>query len=220
MATLVIEASLYQVVDKGLLGCGVLGRALDYAQRLLQPACFDTHRSEHLHAILVAHLQAVDLDRDQIVMRKVGRHPLVVPGLRHGHDRRVTADFDGPSSGSMGISASDSLSALPNKRATTFIAIIFTAIREVWKRSTIAPRSQAGSPCLLSFRARWTGEGDLASVVFDSDTVAFSGSRVCPGHTRDALPPVRRNLLPSTIPCRISIPKPSQNFTNQSRRSP
>ena len=71
MAILVIEASLYQVVEKGLHGCGVLGRALDYTRRAFQPACFDAHRSVHLHAILVAHVQAVDLVSDKIEMREV-----------------------------------------------------------------------------------------------------------------------------------------------------
>ena len=62
----------------------VHGRALDDARRMFQSACFDAHRSGRPHAILVAHVQAVDLNRDQIVMRGCGRYPFVVPGLRHG----------------------------------------------------------------------------------------------------------------------------------------
>lgn len=85
-----------QVVEKSMHDGGVLGRVLDCDPAQTRTACFSTHVRWHLSPVLVALAWPVDLDRDQIKMREVGRHPFVVPGLRQGLVRRDTADLDNP----------------------------------------------------------------------------------------------------------------------------
>ena len=135
MAALGIEVSLDQVVEKGLHDGGVLDRAIDDAQG-----------SEHRHAVLVAHVNAGDLDRHEVEMGNVERHPFVVPGLRQGLDRRDTADLDRPSPCSTGIPVSGSRTALPDFRVATFITIRLRPTHGADRRSRNAPKSSAGSP--------------------------------------------------------------------------
>ena len=70
-----VEPALDQVVDERLDCRGVLRRTLDEAERMLVTLRVDANRRDQ-NQILV-HVNAVDLDHQQIETGKIGCHPLL-----------------------------------------------------------------------------------------------------------------------------------------------
>ena len=75
-----IEAALDEIVDQGLHGRCIFRRALDQPERMLVAVHIDAQRRHKGHVLV--HVNAVDLDHQQIEAGKIGRHPFLEPRRR------------------------------------------------------------------------------------------------------------------------------------------
>lgn len=79
-----IEPALDQIVDQRLHDGGVLGCSLDQTERMLVAFTVDTQRGNQ-HQV-VADMQAVDLDDQEVQFGQVRCHPLGQPFGRQRHE--------------------------------------------------------------------------------------------------------------------------------------
>ena len=79
-----VEPAFNQIVDQRLHDGGVLSRPFDQAERMFVAFAIDTESGDQ-HQI-VADMQPVDLDDQQVQLGQVRRHPLGQPFCRQRHE--------------------------------------------------------------------------------------------------------------------------------------
>jgi hypothetical protein len=92
---------------------------------------------------VVANMQAIDLDDQQVELGQVGRHPLGQLFGDSATNRREAADFEVPSPVMIGTSPSGSRTARLSLRVDTLISIRFMAQRP--SQSSACAAVQLGS---------------------------------------------------------------------------
>ena len=75
-----VEPALDQIIDQRLDGRGVFGRSLGKAERMLVALRVDTDRCNQDR--IFVHVNAIDLDHQQIEAGEIGCHPILHPRRR------------------------------------------------------------------------------------------------------------------------------------------
>ena len=140
-ADLGIKPPLDQVVDERLDDGGVLGCSFDQGERMFVAVSINAEGSDQ-HQI-VADVQPVDLDDQEVQLGQVRRHPRGQPFCHRATNRREAADFEVPSPAVTGRSPSGSRTARLSLRVDTLISIRFMAQRP--SQSSACAAVQVGS---------------------------------------------------------------------------
>jgi hypothetical protein len=86
-----IEAAFDEIVDQRLNGCGVFRGPLDDTRRMLVAIPVDADRRGEGHVRV--HVNAVDLDHQQVEAGKIRRRPFLQPRCRQSHETSGSRRF-------------------------------------------------------------------------------------------------------------------------------